>query len=180
MSVRSEMIQRKGSTFRPHDSPSWPSGRTGRRRKEKRATVVGVPQHIAAELGLHSTSLHRGIHELFSKGQSQPCEKAARAPTVNGVHQDREEYVVIPTVDGMLTEAPPNGAHISLAAVEQTEAALQRHIEKVYQDDSCIGWKTGQKISPLLIRPKSVAVPGMTTHSSQSDPVSPVMSISPQ
>lgn len=180
MSVRSEMIQRKGSTFRPHDSPSWSSGKTGRRRREKRATVVGVPQHIAAELGLHTPSFHRGVRELFSKGQSQPCEKAATTPTVNGVQQDGEEYVVIPTVDGMPAEVPHNGAHISLAAVEQTEAALQRHILKVYQDDSCIGWKTGQKISPLLNRPKSVAVPGMTTHSSQSDTVSPVMSISPQ
>lgn len=179
MSVRSELIQRKGSTFRPHDSPSWSSGKAGRRRKEKRATVVGVPQHIAAELGLHTPSFHRGIHELFSKGQRQPCEKAT-TPTVNGVQQDGEEYVVIPTVDGMPAEVPHNGAHISLAAVEQTEAALQRHIEKVYQDDSCIGWKTGQKISPYIIRPKSLAVPGMTTYSPQSDPVNPVMSISPQ
>ncbi|KAM5179946.1 NHS-like protein 3 [Mantella aurantiaca] len=178
MSVRSEMIQRKGSTFRPHDSPSWPSSKTGRRRKEKRATVVGVPHHIAAELGLHTPSLHRGIHELFFKGEKN--EKATTTPKVNGVQRDGEEYVVIPTVDGMPAEARHNGAHISLAAVEQTEAALQRHIEKVYQDDSCIGWKTSQKISPLLIRPKSVAVPGMTTHSPQSDPVSPVMSISPQ
>ncbi|XP_040192956.1 uncharacterized protein KIAA1522 homolog [Rana temporaria] len=180
MSVRSELIQRKGSTFRPHDSPSWSSGKARRRRKEKRATVVGVPQHIAAELGLRTPSFHRGIHELFSKGQRRPCEKAATTPTVNGVQQDGEEYVVIPTVDGMPAEVPHNGAHISLAAVEKTEAALQRHIEKVYQDDSCIGWKTGQKISPLIIRPKSLAVPGMTTYSSQSDPVSPVMSISPQ
>ncbi|XP_018422059.1 PREDICTED: uncharacterized protein KIAA1522 homolog isoform X2 [Nanorana parkeri] len=180
MSVRSEMIQRKGSTFRPYDSPSWSSGKTRRRRREKRATVVGVPQHIAAELGLHTPSFHRGIHELFSKGKNQPSEKAATASTVNGVQRDGEEYVVIPTVDGMPAEAPHNGAHISLAALEQTEAALQRHIEKVYQDDSYIGWKTGQKISPLLIRPKSVAVPGMTTHSFQSDPMSPVMSMSPQ
>nr|DBA33525.1 TPA: hypothetical protein GDO54_001196 [Pyxicephalus adspersus] len=180
MSVRSEMIQRKGSTFRPHDSPSWPSNKAGRRRKQKRATVVGVPQHIAAELGLHTPSLKRGIHELFFKGESQPREKEATDPTVNGVQRDGEEYVVIPTVDGVSAAAPHNGAHISLAALEQTESALQRHIEKVYQDDSCIGWKTSQKISPLLIRPKSVAVPGMTTHSPQSDPVSPVMYISPQ
>ncbi|KAM9320106.1 NHS-like protein 3 [Gastrophryne carolinensis] len=178
LTTRSEMIQRKGSTFRPYDSPSGSSKK--RRPREKRATVVGVPQHVAAELGLHTRSAHRGIHELFSKEKSQEREKAAVVPVVNGVRQKEEEYVVIPTVDGMPAAASHIGAHISLATLEQQEAALQRHIDKVYLDDSCIGWKTDQKLSPLLIRPKSVAVPGMTTHSPQSDPVSPVMSISPQ
>ncbi|XP_068124958.1 NHS-like protein 3 isoform X2 [Hyperolius riggenbachi] len=173
MSVRSEMIQRKGSTFRPHDSPS---SKPGKRRREKRATVVGVPQHIAAELGLHTPPSHRGIRELFGKAESQQSDMAPAVLKANGIHRE-EEYVVIPTVDGMSGEASHDGAHISLAALEQ--AALKRHIDKVYQDDSCISWKTTHKISPL-IRPKSVAVPGMTTHSLQSDPVSPVMSISPQ
>ncbi|XP_063810202.1 NHS-like protein 3 [Pseudophryne corroboree] len=180
LSTRSEMIQRKGSTFKPHDSPRTPSTRTGRRRKEKRATVVGVPQHIAAELGLHSSSSHRGIHELFPRGKIKPSEKVAAIPMANGVQGEKEEFVVIPTVDGKPVPAPHSGAYISLAALEQTEAALQRHIDKVYRDDSCIGRKSNHKISPLLLRPKSLAVPGMTTHSPQSDLVSPVMSISPQ
>ncbi|XP_069827467.1 NHS-like protein 3 [Dendropsophus ebraccatus] len=181
MSVRSEMIQRKGSTFRPYDSPRTPSNRVGRKRKEKRATVVGVPQHIAAELGLHPTFTHRGIHDVFRREDGQLVEKkSGEIPLSNGVQEKDAEFVVIPTVDGKPVSVPQGGAHISLAVIE-TESALKRHIDKVYQDDSCIGWKSGSKLSPLVMRPKSLAVPGMTTHSPQSDPVSPiVMSISPQ
>eukprot|EP00079_Xenopus_tropicalis_P014739 XP_004911671.1 PREDICTED: uncharacterized protein KIAA1522 homolog [Xenopus tropicalis] len=180
MTVRSEMIQRKGSTFRPHDSPSVFSGRQGRRRKEKRATVMGVPHLVAAELGLQSSSLssHRGIHELFPK-DGQTAGKQAPIAGMNGISRAEDNFVVIPTVDGNATSTPHEGAHISLAALEQTEAKLQRHIDRVYKDDSYIDLKSGPKISPLLLRPKSLAVPGMTTHSPQSD-MSPVMCISPQ
>ncbi|KAM3933739.1 NHS-like protein 3 [Leptodactylus fuscus] len=181
LSTRSEMIQRKGSTFRPYDSPRTPSNMIGRKRKEKRATVVGVPQHIAAELGLHPSSVRRGIHDVFRREDGQLVgKKSADIPVENGVQRQKEEFVVIPTVDGKPASVAHSGAHISLAALEQTEAALQRHIEKVYHDDSCIGRKSSSKLSPLVLRPKSLAVPGMTTHSPQSDPVSPVMSISPQ
>ncbi|OCT94924.1 uncharacterized protein KIAA1522 [Xenopus laevis] len=176
MSVRSEMIQRKGSTFRPYDSPSVSSGRQGRRRKQKRATVMGVPHHVAAELGLKSSnSTHRGIHELFPK-DVQPIGKQALITGTNGIPRAEGNFVVIPTVDGNSASTPHEGAHISLAALEQTEAVLQRHIDRVYKDDSYIDFKSGPKLSPLLLRPKSLAVPGMTTHS----PRSPVMCISPQ
>lgn len=181
MFVRSEMIQRKGSTFRPHDSPRTPSNRVGRKRKEKRATVVGVPQHIAAELGFHPSFAHRGIYEVFRREDGQLTDKkSAEIPVANGVQGQEAEFVVIPTVDGKPASVPHGGAHVSLAVLEQTEAALKRHIDKVYRDDSCISWKSGPKLSPLALRPKSLAVPGMTTHSPQSDSVSPVMSISPQ
>ncbi|XP_073408107.1 NHS-like protein 3 [Dendrobates tinctorius] len=181
MFVRSEMIQRKGSTFRPYDSPRTPTNRAGRKRKEKRATVVGVPQHIATELGLKPSSTHRGIHELFRRENGQLLEKKCAEITVaNGVQGLEGEFVVIPTVDGKPASVLHDGAHISLAVLDQTEAALQQHIDKVYHDDSCIGWKSESKLSPLVLRPKSLAVPGMTTNSPQSDPVSPVMSISPQ
>ncbi|OCT57040.1 uncharacterized protein LOC779249 isoform X2 [Xenopus laevis] len=177
MSVRSERIQRKGSTFRPYDSPSVSSGRQGRRRKEKRATVMGVPHHVAAELGLKSSgsSAHRGIHELFPK-DAQPVGKQTLIAGMNGIPRAGDNFVVIPTVDGNSTSTQHEGAHISLAALEQTEAAWQRHIDRVYKDDSYIDFKSGPKMSPLLLRPKSLAVPGMTTHSPQS----PVMCISPQ
>ncbi|KAG8587995.1 hypothetical protein GDO81_005845 [Engystomops pustulosus] len=181
MLSRSEMIQRKGSTFRPYDSPRTPSNKVGRKRKEKRATVVGVPQHIAAELGLQPSSTHRGIHDLFRREDGQLIQKKSdEIPVANGVKGQEAEFVVIPTVDGKPASVPHGGAHVSLAALEQTEAALQRHINKVYHDDSYIGWKSASKLSPMILRPKSVAVPGMTTHSPQSDSVSPVMSISPQ
>ncbi|KAG8451619.1 hypothetical protein GDO86_003712, partial [Hymenochirus boettgeri] len=181
ISVRTEMIQRKGSTFRPHDSPRGSSGSSSRKRKEKRATVVGVPHHIAAELGLQSSgsSLHRGIHELFPR-ERQPVANQAPISLSNGIPRTEEEFVTIPTVDGNANLATLDGAHISLATLEQTEATVQRHIDKVYKDDSYIDIKCGPKMSPMLIRPKSLAVPGMTTHSHQSDHVGPVMSISPQ
>ncbi|XP_056412531.1 uncharacterized protein KIAA1522 homolog [Hyla sarda] len=179
MIVRSEMIQRKGSTFRPYDSPRTPSNRVGRKRKEKRATVVGVPHHIAAELGLHPSFVHRGIHEVFRREDGQLSKKSDEIPVANGIQGQEAEFVVIPTVDGKPASVPHGGAHVSLATLE-TEVALQRHIDKVYHDDSYIGWKSGSKLSPMVLRPKSVAVPGMTTYSPQSDPVSPVMSISPQ
>uniref|UniRef100_A0A8C5LZM3 NHS like 3 n=1 Tax=Leptobrachium leishanense TaxID=445787 RepID=A0A8C5LZM3_9ANUR len=179
LSVRSEMIQRKGSTFRPYDLPRSPSVRSGRKRKEKRATVVGIPNHIAAELGIQSRSStsHRGIHELFSVDVTR---NGTQPPVVNGKLGTEEGFVVIPTVDGNKSAKPRHGAHVSLTALEQNEAALQRHIDRVYQDDSCLGWKSGPKLSPLLIRPKSLAVPGMTTHSPQNDPGNPVMCMSPQ
>ncbi|XP_040280520.1 uncharacterized protein KIAA1522 homolog [Bufo bufo] len=180
--TRSEMIKRKGSTFRPYDSPRTPSNRVGRKRKEKRATVVGVPQHIAAELGLHPSSTHRGIHDMFFRREDGQLveKKSAEIPVENGVQRQEAEFVVIPTVDGKPASVAHDGAHVSLAVLEQTETTLQRHIDKVYHDDSCIGWKSASKLSPMVLRPKSLAVPGMTTHSPQSDSIGPVMSISPQ
>lgn len=39
-----------GSTFRPHDS--FPkSERAGKKRKDRRTTVLGIPQHVHKELG---------------------------------------------------------------------------------------------------------------------------------
>jgi len=40
-----------GSTFRPHDSFSRSSEKAGRKRKERRTTVLGIPQHVQKELG---------------------------------------------------------------------------------------------------------------------------------
>lgn len=40
-----------GSTFRPHDSFPKSSERTGKKRKERRTTVLGIPQHVQKELG---------------------------------------------------------------------------------------------------------------------------------
>lgn len=91
--------------------------------------------------------------------------------------------VQIPTVDGkpLATALPKEGAHVSLQALEarSTEAALQQHISRLYYDDSVLGHKTAAKLSPVA-RPKSLAVPWMTTQPSSPELLSPVMSISPQ
>ncbi|XP_053433098.1 uncharacterized protein KIAA1522 homolog isoform X1 [Nycticebus coucang] len=165
LSIRSEMIQRKGSTFRPHDSFPKSSGKSGRRRRERRSTVLGLPQHVQKELGLRS--------EREAPGTPQP--------------PGPRDAVRIPTVDGHSAGlASGIGARVSLQALEaeaeagtETEAMLQRHIDRVYRDDTLVGRSTGAR-PPLLIRPMSLAVPGLTGGAGPPEPLSPAMSISPQ
>ncbi|XP_056651274.1 uncharacterized protein KIAA1522 homolog isoform X2 [Monodelphis domestica] len=169
LSIRSEMIQRKGSTFRPHDSfPSKP-GKSGRRRRERRSTVLGLPQHVQKELGLRN-------------GHDAPGTPRPPAHLTNG--HGAAGVVHIPTVDGQpaVPGSAVPGVRVSLVALEAgsgDEAALQRHIDRVYRDDSLIGRRTGAQLSPL-VRPKSLAVPGMSGGAGSPEPLSPAMSISPQ
>uniref|UniRef100_G1QRH1 NHS like 3 n=1 Tax=Nomascus leucogenys TaxID=61853 RepID=G1QRH1_NOMLE len=163
LSIRSEMIQRKGSTFRPHDS--FPkSGKSGRRRRERRSTVLGLPQHVQEELGLRNE-------------REAPC--TPRAPGAR-------DAIRIPTVDGRPRGTSGMGARVSLQALEaeaeagaETEAMLQRHIDRVYRDDTFVGRSTGARPPPLT-RPMSLAVPGLTGGAGPAEPLSPAMSISPQ
>ncbi|XP_053867569.1 uncharacterized protein KIAA1522 homolog isoform X1 [Malaclemys terrapin pileata] len=187
LSIRSEMIQRKGSTFRPHDSFPKSSEKAGKRRKERRTTVLGIPQHVQKELGL------RNSHEPRKRpGSVSPRDgprpagsphSPASLPVVNGGEADGD-MIHVPTINGNLQPppAPKGGARVSLQALEEAEsdAAIQRHINRVYYDDSLLGRRTAAKLSPLL-RPKSLAVPGMTTNPSPPpELLGPVMSISPQ
>lgn len=90
------------------------------------------------------------------------------------------DAIRIPTIDGKLQPlAVPGGARVCLGALEEEDAALQKHINRVYYDDMLLGRKTAAKLSPMA-RPKSLAVPGMTTNTSPPELLSPVMSISPQ
>ncbi|XP_031320506.2 NHS-like protein 3 isoform X2 [Camelus dromedarius] len=165
LSIRSEMIQRKGSTFRPHDSFPKSSGKSGRRRRERRSTVLGLPQHVQKELGLRN--------EREAPGTPRP--------------PGPREAVRIPTVDGRPAGvATGPGARVSLRALEaeaeagaEAEAMLQRHIDRIYQDDSLVGRSTGARPLPLT-RPMSLAVPGLTGGAGPPEPLSPAMSISPQ
>ncbi|XP_012372335.1 uncharacterized protein KIAA1522 homolog isoform X2 [Octodon degus] len=165
LSIRSEMIQRKGSTFRPHDSFPKSSGKSGRRRRERRSTVLGLPQHVQKELGLRN--------EREAPGTSRP--------------PGPRDAIRIPTVDGRPAGlALGTGVRVSLQALEaeaeagaDTEAMLQRHIDRVYRDDTLVGRSTGIRPPPLT-RPMSLAVPGMTGGAGPPEPLSPAMSISPQ
>ncbi|XP_030917901.1 uncharacterized protein KIAA1522 homolog, partial [Geospiza fortis] len=161
LSIRSEMIQRKGSTFRPHDSFPKSSERAGKKRKERRTTVLGIPQHVHKELGLRNSHGAKGHPEVDGRG-----------PAGRGDSQ---------AVDGRLQPLPAaGGARLCLGVLEEADAALQKHINKVYYDDSLLGRKTAAKLSPM-VRPKSLAVPGMTTYANPPEMlVGPVMSISPQ
>lgn len=91
------------------------------------------------------------------------------------------DAVRIPTIDGKLQPLPvAGGARVRLGVLEEADAALQKHINRVYYDDSLLGRKTAAKLSPM-VRPKSLAVPGMTTYANPPEMlVGPVMSISPQ
>ncbi|KAF6344771.1 hypothetical protein mRhiFer1_007315 [Rhinolophus ferrumequinum] len=165
LSIRSEMIQRKGSTFRPHDSFPKSSGKSGRRRRERRSTVLGLPQHVQKELGLRDE------------------REAPRTPRPPGPR----DAVRIPTVDGRPAAlASGAGVRVSLQALEaeaeagtKAEAMLQRHIDRVYRDDTLIGRSTGAQ-PPVMTRPMSLAVPGLTGGAGPPEPLSPAMSISPQ
>ncbi|XP_009998917.1 PREDICTED: uncharacterized protein KIAA1522 homolog [Chaetura pelagica] len=177
LSIRSEMIQRKGSTFRPHDSFSKSSERAGKKRKERRTTVLGIPQHVQKELGLRNSREAKGHPEADGGGQAG--QGGSQAPLLNG-RQVSGNAIRIPTIDGKLQPlAVPGGARVCLGALEQEDVALQKHIDRVYYDDTLLGRKTAAKLSPM-VRPKSLAVPGMTTNASPPELLSPVMSISPQ
>ncbi|XP_051494009.1 uncharacterized protein KIAA1522 homolog isoform X2 [Apus apus] len=179
LSIRSEMIQRKGSTFRPHDSFSKSSERAGKKRKERRTTVLGIPQHVQKELGLRNSREAKGHPEADGRGQAGRGGSQAPQPLLNG-RQVSGNAVRIPTIDGKLQPlAVPGGARVCLGALEQEDVALQKHIDRVYYDDTLLGRKTAAKLSPM-VRPKSLAVPGMTTNASPPELLSPVMSISPQ
>ncbi|XP_009469227.1 PREDICTED: uncharacterized protein KIAA1522 homolog [Nipponia nippon] len=179
LSIRSEMIQRKGSTFRPHDSFPKSSERAGKKRKERRTTVLGIPQHVQKELGLRNSREAKGRPEADGRGQAGRGGSQVPQPLLNG-GQVSVDAIRIPTVDGKLQPlAVSGGARICLGALEEADAALQKHIDRVYYDDTLLGRKTVAKLSPMA-RPKSLAVPGMTTNASPPELLSPVMSISPQ
>ncbi|XP_066060509.1 NHS-like protein 3 isoform X2 [Chamaea fasciata] len=181
LSIRSEMIQRKGSTFRPHDSFSKSSERAGKKRKDRRTTVLGIPQHVHKELGLRNSHGAKGHPEADGRGPAgRGDSQAAQQPLLNG-GQVSGDAVRIPTIDGKLQPLPVDGgARVCLGVLEEADAALQKHINRVYYDDSLLGRKTAAKLSPM-VRPKSLAVPGMTTYANPPEMVvGPVMSISPQ
>ncbi|KAM9256211.1 NHS-like protein 3 [Cariama cristata] len=179
LSIRSEMIQRKGSTFRPHDSFPKSSERAGKKRKERRTTVLGIPQHVQKELGLRNSREAKGHPEADGRGQAGRGGSQAPQPLLNG-GQISGDAIRIPTIDGKLQLlAVPTGARVCLGALEEADAALKKHIDRVYYDDTFLGRKTAAKLSPMA-RPKSLAVPGMTTNASPPELLSPVMSISPQ
>ncbi|XP_038016655.1 LOW QUALITY PROTEIN: uncharacterized protein KIAA1522 homolog [Motacilla alba alba] len=180
LSIRSEMIQRKGSTFRPHDSFPKSSERAGKKRKERRTTVLGIPQHVHKELGLRNSHGAKGHPEADGRGPAGHGDSQAVQPLLNG-GQVSGDAVRIPTIDGKLQPLPAaGGARVCLGVLEEADAALQKHINRVYYDDSLVGRKTAAKLSPM-VRPKSLAVPGMTTYANPPEMlVGPVMSISPQ
>ncbi|KAJ7304433.1 hypothetical protein JRQ81_011992 [Phrynocephalus forsythii] len=178
LSIRSEMIQRKGSTFRPHDSFPKSLAKGQKRRRERRTTVLGLPTHVQKELGLsngYDTKKCPGSFSVRSSPTPQLLVNGAKG-CGNAIH--------IPTIDGKMEPdaVPEGGARVSLLEVEAAaDNSLQGHIDRVYYDDSLLGRRTAGKLSSPLARPKSLAVPWLTTRpASPPESLGPVMSISPQ
>lgn len=79
-----------GSTFRPHDSFPKSSGKGEKRRRERRTTVLGLPQHVQQELGKLLARLDRagGGGESLEKEKTptlparsaEAVEEGSRAP----------------------------------------------------------------------------------------------------
>ncbi len=108
-----------------------------------------------------------------------------RQQHTNGEHDSEDDCsgrVVIPTIDGELPSVNLKGARVHLQNIEilqtsRDEEFLINHIHSVYQDE--LNRKLGIGACPTQ-RPKSLAVPRMTTSSFLHEPQGLVMSISPQ
>ncbi|KAJ8333192.1 hypothetical protein SKAU_G00420880 [Synaphobranchus kaupii] len=165
-------LTRQGSTFKPLSG----SRRPEKRRRSKRSTVAGIPQHVQRELGLDRGPWH-----------TSPTE--AQLPNGEGVVMLTEEVDALPDPGGT-----PEGVREHLAALEVLESSeeqqlLRHHMQSLYRDDLAIARSAGPRLSPGR-RPKSVSVPrrvagrseGCAPSGSPTEalPSSPVMYISPQ
>ncbi|KAI4896546.1 hypothetical protein NFI96_028694 [Prochilodus magdalenae] len=156
------VLTRQGSTFKPLNTVK----RLDKTKKRtRRTTIMGIPQQVQRELCMGRGALL----------QQFP----------NSEHDHAPGTVVIPTIDGGAPVTNHEGARVHLQDIEALQASrdeqlLRHHIQAVYRDDLLLHRQPGSRTSPVQ-RPKSLAVPGMTTSSSfLQEPQGPVMSISPQ
>ncbi|XP_036422247.1 uncharacterized protein KIAA1522 homolog isoform X2 [Colossoma macropomum] len=156
------VLTRQGSTFKPLNTVK----RLDKTKKRtRRTTIMGIPQQVQREL-----CMGKGV--LL---QQLP----------NNEDDNSSSTVIIPTIDGGVPVTNHEGARVHLQDIEALQASrdeqlLRHHIQAVYRDDLLLNRKLGPRTSPMQ-RPKSLAVPGMTTSSSfLQEPQGPVMSISPQ
>ncbi|XP_074542733.1 NHS-like protein 3 isoform X2 [Halichoeres trimaculatus] len=174
------VLTRQGSTFKPLN----PVKRLDRSKKRsRRTTIMGIPNQVQKELALHRTST---FQQLVS---TQPLDQDGR------IRHSQSNVVIIPTVDGGTPTANKGGARVHLSDLEQTvsrdEQLLTKHLQALNQEEQPFNHHSfGSYLGPNSnLRPKSLAVPGMTTSFTFSsstmlsflqEPQGPVMSISPQ
>eukprot|EP00063_Salmo_salar_P091175 XP_014066010.1 PREDICTED: uncharacterized protein KIAA1522 homolog isoform X2 [Salmo salar] len=154
-------LTRQASTFRPLKPEKAKA-----RRRHRRTTVMGIPHHVQRELGLDRASW--ADRQVIDEGGLP-----------NG------ESLDFPTIDGPHLAGSQEGVRMYLQSVEGLQPVCEDQIQKVpsragHKDDLALLQHMGLQLSDLN-RPKSLAVPWMTTTSSllQLHP-SPVMSMSPQ
>ncbi|XP_023286761.1 uncharacterized protein KIAA1522 homolog isoform X2 [Seriola lalandi dorsalis] len=173
------VLTRQGSTFKPLN----PVKRLDKSKKRtRRTTIMGIPNQVQKELALHRSSTFQPL-------------VSTQLPNHNGQVTDSQSgVVIIPTVDGGTPTANKEGARVHLSELEASrdEQLLRKHLQAMYQDEQPLNHQGfGSHLCPTpSLRPKSVAVPGMTTSSSSfcpsamfsflQEPQGPVMSISPQ
>ncbi|XP_071357201.1 NHS-like protein 3 isoform X2 [Trachinotus anak] len=172
------VLTRQGSTFKPLN----PVKRLDKSKKRsRRTTIMGIPNQVQKELALHRSSTFQPL-------------VSTQLPHHNGQVTDSQSgVVIIPTVDGGTPVANKEGARVHLSELEASkdEQLLRKHLQAMYQDEQPLNHQVfGSHLCPTsTLRPKSVAVPGMTTSSSfcpsamfsfLQEPQGPVMSVSPQ
>ncbi|KAM9838681.1 NHS-like protein 3 isoform 2-T2 [Aulostomus maculatus] len=171
------VLTRQGSTFKPLN----PVKRSDKSKKRtRRTTIMGIPNQVQKELALHRSSTFQQVVSTQLPNQNKQ------------VTDSQSGVVIIPTLDGGTPVGNKEGArvHLSELDVSGDEQLLKKHLQAVYRDEQTFNHQSfGPQFGPSsALRPKSVAVPGMTTHSSLSpsmlsfllEPQGPVMSISPQ
>ncbi|XP_062378435.1 uncharacterized protein KIAA1522 [Sardina pilchardus] len=149
-------LSRQGSTFTPLNQGK--KERTRGRRKHRRTTVVGIPRHVQKELGLD-----RAAWTAFQRSQEP-----------------------VPSEDFTGIAAIIPSAASAVAGTVSTSSEKQqapRQPEARPKDDLAL-IQSALPQGSLAQRPKSVAVPWVTTATESGDvpqhPPSPVMYISPQ
>ncbi|XP_015242664.1 PREDICTED: uncharacterized protein KIAA1522 homolog isoform X2 [Cyprinodon variegatus] len=161
-------LTHQGSTFKPLN----PMKRHERgRKRNRRTTIMGIPNQVQKELALNRSST---FQPLPTQLPSHETPDGKIQPSV----------VIIPTMDGGTPFGKKEGARVHLSELEvfRDEQASTKQLYAVYQNEE-------MHICPTsTMRPKSLAVPTMTTSFSLSpstfnflqEPQGPVMSISPQ
>ncbi|XP_029586243.1 uncharacterized protein KIAA1522 homolog isoform X3 [Salmo trutta] len=158
-------LTRQASTFRPLKSEKKPEKAKARRR-HRRTTVMGIPQHIQRELGLDRASW--AARQVIDEG---------------GLHNG--ESLDIHTIDGPHLADSQEGVRIYLQSVDGLQPVSEDQVQTFpsragHTDDLALLQRMGPQLCGLK-RPNSLAVPWMTTASGLlHHPPSPVMSMSPQ
>lgn len=155
------VLTRQGSTFKPLNTVKKVEKT---KKRNRRTTIMGIPQQVQKELCMGRELLHK-----VSLGEDG----------------DSSGTVTITAVDGEAPVTNQDGVRVQLQHIEalqisREEQLLNQHLQAVYRDELLRNLKSGTQSSNMQ-RPKSLAVPGLTTSSTfLQEPQGPVMSISPQ
>ncbi|KAM6900034.1 NHS-like protein 3 [Xenentodon cancila] len=168
-------LSHQGSTFKPQN----PVKRLDRSKKRsRRTTIMGIPNQVQKELALHRSSTFQPLVSTQLPDHNK-----------HDLRDGQSGVIIIPTVDGGTPVLNKEGARVHLSELEAfRDEELRKHLQAVYKDEHNHQDFSSHLCPTSTIRPKSLAVPGMTTSVSISpsmfnflhEPQGPVMSISPQ